>query len=201
MLLRLNDPAFYATGILLAGAMIFTPIVLAYRQQADGAQNIIESGIEAGFDRLQSLVAGPGIATSVTVNASGGQSVVVLAENRLGDPVIVSSAGAFIPLTRRELEVVQGHSLLVEYHVSAAPGSEADQVHLGLFQRGIGQNGWQLADIPADGQPIAVTLTPPQCEAEYFFIGLWPETLGEPGAIQLDRIRIEMLEPIECGGQ
>ena len=201
MLLRLNDPAFYAIGILLAGAMIFAPIVLAYRQQADGMQNIIESGIDAGFDRLQSLVAGPGIVTSVAANANGGQSVVVLAENRLGDPVIVSSAGAFIPLTRRELEVVQGHSLQVEFHVSAAPGSEAGQVNLGLFQRGIGQNGWQLVDIPADGQPISVTLTPPQCEAEYFFIGLWPATLGEPGAIQLDRIRIEMLEPIECGGQ
>ncbi|WP_421788167.1 hypothetical protein [Hyphobacterium sp.] len=199
MLLRLNDPAFYTIGLLLAAAMIFSPLMIAYRQQADGTRNIIDSGIVAGFDRLQSLVVGQGIVTSVTVNDRGGQSAVILAENRLGDPLIVPSAGAFIPLTRRELEVMQGHRLQIHYELAAAPGSSAEQVHIGVFQRGIGQNGWQLMDIPDDGEPISVTLNPPQCEAEYIFIGLWPAGLGEAGAVRLDTIRIERREPVECG--
>lgn len=181
--------------------MIFLPLMMAGQQQSQRAQDIIDNGIEAGFDRLQTLVTGPGITSSVIIGARGRQFVTVMAENQLGDPNITPSAGGFVPLTSRELEVIQGHVLRVSFFVETAPASEAGQVHVGAFQRGIGQNGWQLRDIPEENEPIILTMTPPQCDAEYAFFGVWPAELGESGAVQLDKIRIEVLEPIECGAQ
>jgi len=201
VLLRLNDPVFYSVCALSIAAMIFLPLMMAGQQQSQRVQDIIDNGIEAGFDRLQTLVTGPGIISSVMIGTHGTQSVIVKADNQLGDPNITPSAGGFVPLTSRELDVVQGHVLRVSFYVETAPSSGADQIHVGAFQRGIGQNGWQLRDIPEANEPIILTMTPPQCDAEYAFFGVWPAALGESGAIQLDRIRIEMLEPVECGEQ
>ncbi|MBI1236961.1 MAG: hypothetical protein GC188_09795 [Alphaproteobacteria bacterium] len=201
MLLRLNDPVFYLLCALSAAAMIFLPLMMAGQNQSQRAQDIIDNGIEAGFDRLQTLVTGPGIVSTVRIGTQGGQSVIVVAENELGDPNITPSAGGFIPLSGQELEVVQGHVLRITFHVEAAPESEAEQIYVGAFQRGIGQNGWQLHALPDQNEPIILTMTPPQCDAEYAFFGVWPAALGEAGAIQLDRIRIEVLEPVGCGDQ
>ncbi|WP_394692823.1 hypothetical protein [Hyphobacterium sp.] len=181
--------------------MIFLPLLMAGQQQTQRVQDIIDNGIVAEFDRLQSLVTGPGITSSIAFAAHGGQTVIVTAENRLGDPNITPSAGGFFPLTRRELEVMQGHVLRVLFFIEAAPGNEASLVNVGVFQRGIGQNGWQVRDIQSHNEPIIVTVTPPLCDAEYTFFGVWPAALGEQGSVQLNEIRIEMLDPIDCDDQ
>lgn len=201
MLLRLNDPFFYSLSALAIIAMIFLPLMMADQQQSQRTQDIIDSGIDANFDRLQTLVTGPGITSSVMIGTRGTQSVIVMAENQLGDPNITPSAGGFVPLTNRELDVVQGNVLRVSFFIDTAPASVADQIRVGAFQRGIGQNGWELRDIPNSNEPIILIMTPPQCDAEYAFFGVWPVLLGESGAIQLDRIHIEVLEPIACEDQ
>ncbi|GJL96313.1 MAG: hypothetical protein DHS20C06_01300 [Hyphobacterium sp.] len=136
---------------------------------------------------------------AVASDGRGGQTVAVTAGNYLGDPNITPSAGGFIPLSPRELGVVQGHSLRVSFFVEAAPGSDVDLVNVGVFQRGIGQNGWELHEFPPQNEPIIVTVTPPQCEAEYGFFGVWPSAIGEPGVLHLNRIHVEILEPLDCG--
>lgn len=198
MILRTIDAVFYPFCGLLVAVMIFLPLAMASQQQAQSIQEIIDNGIVAEIDRLQTLVTGPGITASIVPGERGGSAVMVLAENRLGDPNITPSAGGFIALTPRELEVVQGHRLRVSFFIETSQESEINHVNVGVFQRGIGQNGWQLREIPANRQPIIVTVTPPLCNAEYGFFGVWPVAEGELGSVHLYEIRIDRLDPIDC---
>jgi len=201
VILRVNDAVFFPACALLAVGMISLPLIFESQQQSQNVQSIIDNGIVAEFDRLQSLVTGPGITSSIAAGERGNRTVMVSAQNYLGDLNITPSAGGFVPLSAREIETIQGHVLRVSFFVEQGPASDTDRVNVGVFQRGIGQNGWQLHDLPRESEPIVVRVTPPLCDAEYIFIGVWPDALGERGAVQLNEIRIEILDSMNCGDQ
>ncbi|MEE2525884.1 hypothetical protein V0U79_05860 [Hyphobacterium sp. HN65] len=137
---------------------------------------------------------------ATTIMLTGEPSAIrIMATHRLGDPNIVPSAGAFIPLFSHELQALRGRRFSVEF-VFSPDGNEADQkaIQTGVFFPGMGQNGWEESSISPENPIIRRLAIPNMCQLDYVYLGVWPTNTGEAGSVDLTEMRIDLLDQIEC---
>lgn len=197
-MLRFPDYLFYPLILLIASLMVALPLYGKWRDQRRDLDSLLERGLTIEFARLEALAVGQGVESYVVFDGDGEQVVEIVARNELGDENIVSSAGAFVALTPRELGVFAGHDLRIIFTVESVFSLPGAAVNVSVFREGIGQDAWQQRSLEPGINELVYTSRASVCELPFLYAGLWPAQQDEDGAVRIHEIRFEVIGESEC---
>jgi len=190
----LPDWAFYPIASLLVGGMIFGALSggdSTYRAPED----ILENGIVYDRGMLNNITLGNGL-SAVVMTEDNTEFAQINAVRGPFDGT--QSAGAFFTLTPTEIEALQGHVIQVTYSIRSSQENGASTTNLSFFIPGIGQDSWQNFSLTDDFTEFSVTVSPPSCDWDWSYAGMWPDWTVNANSIDLLSVKIEALEPAVC---
>lgn len=190
----LPDWAFYPITTAIAAGMILT--ALSFGESGHRTpEEIRAEGIAFSGEGLASLTVGNGL--TVEFLTEGGTAFARIAAAR-GPFDGMQSAGAFFTLSEDEIEAVQGHRIRLTYVTRASDVDGAEEVRFNLFIPGRSQGDWESHPTTAAYATTTLDITPAECDWGFAYVGLWPDWQPGRNQIDLERVALNVLEPIPC---
>jgi len=190
----LPDWAFYPIASLFVGGMIFGAL-----SSGDSSTrlpgDILENGIVYDGVMLNSITLGNGLNANVMVENNQEFVRIDAVRGPFDGP---QSAGAFFTLTPNEIEAIQSHVIQVTYVARSSRENGASSSNFSFFVPGIGQDSWQSFPVTDEFSDVSVIVSPPSCEWDWSYIGIWPDWTTNANSIDVQSVKIEALEPAKC---
>lgn len=190
----LPDWAFYPLAAIVAGSMVAGALAFGDATQRTPEQIRAEGLVYEG-DTLNVIATGNGLEASVLTD---GDTAFLRISAARGPFDGMQSAGAFFALSPDELEALQGHRVRLTFQVRSGGEQPAEGVRLNFFLPGIGQDGWTRHPVGAHFEDITFDVSPPACQWDYGYIGIWPDWDFERNTIEVRRVELTALEEIAC---
>jgi hypothetical protein len=195
-MLSLPDWAFYPMSAATVAAMIAAAMSFGDVNHRSPEQ-IRAEGITFSGDRLPMLTVGNGL-TAEFLSEDGVQFARIMAARGPMDGI--QSAGAFFTLSEAEIDALEGYRIRLTYVLRSSPTDGAEQAHLNFFIPGRGQNHWQANATSSEFGPVTIELSPTQCEWSFAYASVWPDWRAAGNQIDLERMELTVLEPLDCPG-
>lgn len=190
----LPDWAFFP----LAGAVIAGMIAGALSLGDSGyrsSEQIIAEGVSFDGVQLEAITTGNGLDAGFLIE---GQTRIVRITASRGPLDGPQSAGAFYTLLPQEIEALQGYSLQVTYWARSSADQGAEAARFNFFAPGIGQGSWQRVELGPEFEAVSITVTPPSCDWNFGYIGVWPDWEYQADTIELRAVEVRALEAVAC---
>jgi hypothetical protein len=190
----LPDWAFYPLAAVLIGGMVFGALSGADNTTRTN-EDILTNGVVFEGSQLNGITLGNGLDADVLVENEREFARISAVRGPLDGP---QSAGAFYTLTPHEIETLQGRVVRVTFTIRSSVENGAAGANLAFFVAGIGQDAWQRQTITAEFADYSMTITPPSCDWNYGYLGLWPDWTVGTNTIDVERVEIQVLESHSC---
>jgi hypothetical protein len=190
----LPDWAFYPLSALLIGGMIYGALSGAETTTRTD-EDILANGVVFEGPVLNGITLGNGLDAVVLVENEREFARISAVRGPLDG---LQSAGAFYTLTPQEIETLQGRVVRVTFRVRSANENGATGASLAFFVAGIGQDSWQRQAVTGQFTDYSMTITPPSCDWEFGYLGLWPDWTVNTNTIDVERVEISVLETQTC---
>lgn len=190
----LPDWAFYPIAAAACAAMIGGALSLGestYRTP----EEIRSEGLIFEGDSLNGITTGNGL--SVEFLAEGDTQFLRIQAER-GPLDGLQSAGAFFALTPEELTALAGHRVRITVRARSAGTQPAEGVRVNFFLPGVGQDSWRREVLSDAFTDIVFDSAPSSCSWDYGYIGLWPDWSFEANRVDVSRVDLTALEPLDC---
>jgi len=190
----LPDWAFYPIASLLVGGMIFGALS-GGDTTTRTPEDILENGVVYDDVMLNSITLGNGLNANVMIENDQEFVRIDAVRGPFDGP---QSAGAFFTLSPQEIETLQGHAIQVTYNIRSSPENGATNANFSFFVPGIGQSSWQNTSLTPQFSEFSIIIAPPSCEWDWGFIGIWPNWATNANSVDVQSVKIEVLESAEC---
>lgn len=190
----LPDWAFFP----LAGAVIAGMIAGALSQGDSGyrsSEQILADGVRFDDVQLEAITTGNGLEAGFLIE---GQTRIVRITASRGPLDGPRSAGAFYTLLPQEIQALQGYSLEVRFWARSSADNGAEAARFNLFTPGIGQGSWRHVPLGPEFEEVSFTVTPPSCDWNFGYVGVWPDWDFGADTIELRAVEIRAFEAVEC---
>lgn len=189
-LISLSDRFFIPLAILLGAGLIYG--AMSYRPIGQDAVIIGDRLLVEG-SALAQLIPGPGTEVVFDPTAPGGTVARATARSSIQAAGNLSAGvGAVVPAEFESAVIGRDIQLSVTLR-SGDP--ELTEVAIGYFTVGIGDSGWRMQTIPADGSPVvlrhSIPLDAPLGNNDW--IGIWPDPEGAGRSVAISRIEVMIL--------
>ncbi len=190
----LPDWAFYPIAAAACAAMIGG--ALSFGESTHRApEQIRTEGLTYEGDSLTGITTGNGL--SVEYLAEGDTQFLRIQAER-GPLDGIQSAGAFFALSPQELTALSGYRLRITVRARQAGTQPAEGLRLNFFIPGIGQGSWRRETLSDEFSDIVFDVVADTCDWDYGYIGLWPDWSFETNRVDVARIDLIALEPLNC---
>lgn len=187
------DP-FYPIITLAAAAMLWfalTPGLEAEERWLREIEEFEEVGYVVDLERLNELIAAPGVTTYVT-----GEELSIRAVLRasMGPHEGVPSAGVFYTLPPLIARRARGRRLRVTVTARRTPNDGSESFLAAFFMFNGPDSGWQRFTPTDDFGNFEFEWQPPEEDIDRpALVGIWPSESGDDLGVELRRIRIEIV--------
>ena len=193
-MLSLPDWAFYTISSAVAAGMVATAMSLGDADQRT-PEEVRAEGITFDGDNLATLTVGGGLTVEFLSENNTQYARISAARGPLDG---MQSAGAFFTLTAQEIEALQGHRVRLTYVLRSPQDHGADFALLNFFVPGRSQNDWENHPIESSFGAVSIDLSPPHCDWDFAYVGVWPDWRANGNLIDLKRVELTVLEPVTC---
>ncbi len=193
-MISLPDWAFYPLASLIAGGMIAG--ALSFGDVTHRApEEIRAEGLAYEGDSLNAITTGNGLTAELLTE---GDTTFLRVSAVRGPLDGIQSAGAFFTLSPDELSALEGHRVRFTFRVRQAAPAPADGVRFNFFVPNVGQDSWQRHTVSDEYGEIIFDLSPQSCDWAHGYIGIWPDWDNDRNAVDIARVTLTALEPLEC---
>lgn len=194
IMFSLPDWAFYPLAAALTAGMIAGALSLGESNYRSPEQ-ILEDGVRYEGEQLDAVTLGNGLEAAFLIEGEVRFARITASRGPLDGP---QSAGAFYGLLPQEIEALQGHALEIRVWARRSSEQGAEGVRISLFTPGVGQGSWQRVTLGSDFEAISLTVTPPACNWNYGYLGLWPDWEFNADTVEIRAVEIRAGEAIAC---